>query len=403
MAHHSAQAGAGPLRDRLSEGFAARFGTAPVAVVRAPGRVNLIGEHTDYNEGFVLPLAIDREVLIAARPRDDGVVRLVALDQGGEECAFSLDAFAPDPARNWSNYVRGVAFLLRQRGLALTGMDAVIAGDVPIGSGLSSSAALLVAAAVTFQVLSRFPFDRADLARLTQKAENEFCGVKSGIMDQFISALAQAGQALLIDCRDLSYRHVPLPRESALVVADTRTSRALAGSAYNTRRAECEAATHALAVELNRPVHSLRDVTSGELARVEARLPSVLAKRARHVVEENARVLAAVEAAARDDLEALGQRMNESHASLRDLYEVSSPELDTMVDLARAQPGVLGARLTGAGFGGCTVNLVRAEVAPAMAPALAQAYQARTGVMPQVYLVRASAGASLVFASPPDH
>ena len=370
--------------------FNKRFGAPPEHIVRAPGRVNLISEHTDYNGGFVLPMAIDFEARIAARRCPDHHVQMVALDFGGEESVFSLDQIEHDDAHKWSNYVRGVAWAMRQRRVKLPGLDMVIHSDVPIGSGLSSSAALEVCAATTFQIFGNLSFSKVQIAQLCQKAENEFVGVKSGIMDQFISALAQAGHALLIDCRDLAYQYVPMPQGATIVVCDTTKRRGLVTSEYNTRRAECEEAARRMGVQL------LRDVSPADLARFEKDLPPTIAKRARHVVMENARVLEAVEAMKQNDRPALGALMNQSHESLRDDYEVSCPELDIMVAIARQQPGCLGARLTGAGFGGCTVSLVENGAVQAFVPNVIREYRARTGVPPPVYVCHPSAGASVV-------
>ena len=377
--------------ENLRTGFAKAFGAPPERIVRAPGRVNLIGEHTDYNDGFVLPMAIDREMLIAAHKRDDHRVRMVALDLGGLRSEFSLDApIEHDDANKWSNYLRGVAWALQQRGTALPGLDMAIHGNVPVASGLSSSAALEVATATTFQTMAGFEMNKVELARLCQQAENEFVGMRSGIMDQFISALAQADHALLIDCRDLSYRNVPLPRGAAIVVCDTMKRRGLVDSEYNRRRAECEEAAKRLGVK------ALRDASLESFARLEKELPPNVAKRARHVITEDARVLQAVTAAGNNDLDAFGRLMNESHESLRDDYAVSCAELDTMVEIARQQPGCLGARLTGAGFGGCTVNLVRESAVDQFAANVAQEYQARVRVAPPIYVCRAMDGAGVV-------
>ncbi len=376
--------------------FAEHFGGAPEHIVRAPGRVNLIGEHTDYNGGFVLPMAIDREVLIAARRRHDRVVRMVALDFQNAASEFSLDEVRQDDVQRWSNYVRGVAFVLQERGTALPGLEMVIHGNVPLGAGLSSSAAIEVAAAKVFTVTSGLSIGGVEIARLCQKAENDFVGVKSGIMDQFISVLAHAGHALLIDCRDLSYHSVPMPKGATIVVCDTNKRRGLVASEYNTRRAECEQAVQLLRSKTGKPLQTLRDVSLDEFLRFEKQLPPVVAQRARHVITENQRVLGAVEAMKRDDLVAFGRWMNESHESLKNDYEVSCPELDAMVEVARQQAGCFGARLTGAGFGGCTVNLVRDATVPAFVASVPRGYRERTGIAPQIYVCRAMAGASVL-------
>ncbi len=385
------------LLSTVEAAFVDHYGGAPEHVVRAPGRVNLIGEHTDYNAGFVLPMAIDREVLIAARRRHDRVVRMVALDFQNAESEFSLDEIRHDEVQRWSNYVRGVAQVLQERGTAaLPGLDLVIHGNVPLGAGLSSSAALEVAAAKTFVVMGGLQMGGVDIAKWCQKAENDFVGVKSGIMDQFISVLAHAGHALLIDCRDLSYRSVPMPRGATIVVCDTNKRRGLVSSEYNTRRAECEEAVRRLRSKTGKPIHALRDVTLQEFARFEAELPPAVARRARHVISENQRVLDAVEVMKRDDLVGLGRLMNQSHESLKENYEVSCPELDAMVEIARQQAGCFGARLTGAGFGGCTVNLVRDATVPAFVASVPRGYRERTGLEPHVYVCRAMAGASVI-------
>lgn len=384
--------------------FARIYSAAPERVLRAPGRVNLIGEHTDYNGGFVLPMAIDREVRIAARQRSDRLVHMVAVDFRDESAEFSLEANGAQkppaetgrPSRTWATYLRGVAMLLLERGAWIPGLDLAISGNVPIGSGLSSSAALEVCAAATFQAFGGFAIDKVDLAKLCQRAENEYVGVKSGIMDQFVSALARAGHALLIDCRSLAYEYVPIPKSAAIIVCDTMKRRGLVASEYNARRAECEQAVRLLRERTGRPIRELRDVSSIEFAPFERELPSTIAKRARHVIAENERVLEAVAAMRRDDLETLGRLMDESHASLKNDYQVSSPELDTMVELARKQPGCFGARLTGAGFGGCTVNLVERGTEQTFMVQVAREYKARTGIEPQVFQCRAAAGAGPV-------
>ncbi len=376
--------------------FVSKFAAPPERVVRAPGRVNLIGEHTDYNDGFVLPMAIDREIMIAARRRRDRRVHMVALDYRGESSEFSLDASAREPlmrSKMWATYVRGVATLLKERGIEIPGLDLVISGNVPIGSGLSSSAALEVCAATLFLEFSPVQIGKVELAKLCQQAENDFVGVKSGIMDQFISVLAREGNALLIDCRDLGYEHVPIPQDAAIVVCDTMKRRGLVASEYNTRRAECEEAVRWLRERMGQPIRALRDVSAAEFARFEKELPVNIAKRARHVISENERVTRAVVAMKENDLQTLGRLMNESHASLKNDYEVSSPELDAMVEVARKQPGCLGARLTGAGFGGCTVNLVMQGMQAPFMSRVAEEYHARTGLEPHIFFCRASEGA----------
>jgi galactokinase len=382
------------LQRQAGESFAQRFpGDAP-RFFQAPGRVNLIGEHTDYNDGFVLPVAIDRQVMLAGRARTDDSVRLwsVHFEQGSE---FSLLQITPEPAVSWSNYVRGVAFVLQQEGFVLRGMDAVIAGDVPIGSGLSSSAAIEVATAVAFRDLCALDISQLQLASLCQRAENEFVGMKCGIMDQFIATFGQRGHALLIDCRSLGHELVPLPTAVSVVVCDTLKRRGLVDSEYNARRQECEHGVELLRQQLPE-VTALRDISSEDLARHDHILPPVVRKRCSHVVSENERVLLAATAMRTGDVAEFGRLMDLSHASLRDDYQVSCPELDSMVEAARSAPGCLGARMTGAGFGGCTVSFVRSEAASEFAQEVAGRYRQATGVTPEVNICEASAGAGEV-------
>jgi galactokinase len=375
------------LMRRVIDAFAAEYGGRPALVARAPGRVNLIGEHTDYNVGFCLPMAIDRATWIALRPRD-GEVGVQALDMD-DALTFALDAI-PREVAHWGRYVTGVAWALQENGYAPAGWEGVLSGDVPIGSGLSSSAALELAVAQTFAAVSGFAWEPTRMAQIAQQTENHWLGLKSGIMDQLISANGLAGHALLMDCRALTLTPVPLPAGTAVVVMDTRTPRDLVSSAYNQRRAECEQAAAVLGVP------ALRDAGPADLARVSDQLPPVIFRRARHVISENERTLAAAEAMRAGYAVELGRLMNASHDSLRDDYEVTSDTLNAMVDSARRQPGCLGARMTGAGFGGCAIALVRAaEVVPFMA-AVTSEYERRTGLTPDLFVAQPSAGASLV-------
>jgi len=375
--------------------FAEIFGEEPAAVVRAPGRVNLIGEHTDYNDGYVLPVAIDRSVLVAAAPRDDQQVVIHALDFD-ESVEFSLDDIRPDQAQTWSNYQRGVAYFLEERGFELPGLNAVVVGDVPIGSGLSSSAAVEVSMAYTWQVLADFKLSRVELALLCQRAENEFVGMNCGIMDQFVSALGQRDHALLIDCRSLDYQPVPLPPGAAVVVADTMKRRGLVDSEYNTRRQECEEGVRILQRYLPE-VRSLRDVSVDQFKAQSSKLKiQKVRQRCRHVIYENERVLKSVAALRAGDLAAFGRLMNASHVSLRDDYQVSCAELDIMVEAAWKVDGVYGSRMTGAGFGGCTVSLVAEEAIEDFRAQVAAAYEEATGIVPQIYVCRAEDGVAEV-------
>jgi galactokinase len=375
------------LRDAVVRDFTERYGQAPALVARAPGRVNLIGEHTDYNDGFVLPMAIDRAVWIALRPSEDGTVRVHSLDFG-ESQSFDLDHLASHGS-GWIEYVQGMAWVMGKRTRRLHGWEGVTAGDVPIGAGLSSSAALELATARAFAAVSGMLWDAREMALAAQAAENQWVGVMCGIMDQMISASGEAGHALLIDCRSLETRSVPLPPGTVVVILDTSTRRGLVDSAYNDRRAHCEAAADALGVE------ALRDVTVEEFESRAHELEPLIRRRARHVVTENARTLEAAEVMERGDGERMGVLMNASHASLRDDFEVSRRELDVMVELAQAHPACLGARMTGAGFGGCAVALVRAEGAEDFAASVTSAYQEATGLEPKLYVCTASEGASI--------
>jgi len=424
---------------RVRQAFRARFDGEPAVVVRAPGRVNLIGEHTDYNDGFVLPVAIDRSALVAADLRADRRVRIHALDLDAQT-TFRLDDVSPAEGISrhdgWSDYPRGVAWALQARGVTLAGMNAVLISDVPVGAGLSSSAAVEVAFAYAWQQLSGFALERTDLALTCQRAENEFVGVNCGIMDQFISALGQAGHALLIDCRSLAHEPVPLPEGVSIVICDSMKRRGLVDSAYNERRQECQ--TGVVLLQHHLPgITALRDVSPADLAqfgddrsaapfdpsaelragfaqdrpfgrvypeqsqgaqdrRSRRSLPAPVDRRVRHVVHENARVHAFAGALRQGDLLTAGALMNDSHVSLRDDYEVSCAELDALVEAAWAAPGVYGSRMTGAGFGGCTVSLVADEAAEAFSQSVQATYEAKTGLMPQIYVSRPSQGASEV-------
>ncbi|MFN3430032.1 MAG: galactokinase, partial [Candidatus Sericytochromatia bacterium] len=353
--------------EAVKAAFKERYGADPEYVVRAPGRVNLIGEHTDYNDGFVFPAAIDREMIIAATPkadRKDLEVVLYSMDYQTED-RFNLAKLAKSPEHPWSDYARGMLSIWQACAFKTRAFEAVISGNVPQGAGLSSSAAYEVAVGALLNEMLALGIAPKQLALLAQKAENRFIGVQCGIMDQFISALGRKDAALLIDCRSLDFRPVPLrlaEQGMAIVITHSGVRRGLVDSEYNARRAECQEAVALLAKKLKRPeMKALRDVTLAEFKKNEKGLPPQVAKRARHVISENERVLDSVEALQRGDLKAFGKLMNESHASLRDDYEVSCPELDVLVELTQAHPGVVGARMTGAGFGGCPVALMTTE------------------------------------------
>ena len=376
------------LQQQVTKIFKDRFSVDPAFVVRAPGRVNLIGEHTDYNDGFVLPMAIDRAIWIALRPRDDGHVRVTSLDYETTS-EFALDVLEKTDA-GWAEYLKGVAWSLQEAGYALGGWEGVMTGDIPRAAGLSSSAALELATARAFTAVADLPWELATMAKLCQRAENQWVGVNCGIMDQMISAAGQADHALLIDCRSLETEAAPLPPETVVVVLDTATRRGLVDSAYNERRAQCEAAARFF------DVPALRDVSVEAFeARADA-LDDVTRRRARHVITENARTLRAVEAMRRGDAQTLGRLMNASHASLRDDFEVSSDALNAMVQAALAENGCYGARMTGAGFGGCAVALVQTDLAATFATNVAVSYKDAMEIEPNVYVCQATDGADIV-------
>jgi galactokinase len=375
------------MLSRVRKSFQSIFHSEPEFIVRAPGRVNLIGEHTDYNDGFVLPMAIDRAVWIALRPRADCrvIVYSLDLDKRGE---FELDSL--ERGTGWLEYLKGVAHELQITNYKLSGWEGTMSGDVPSGAGLSSSAALEVASARAFASVSGFAWEPLRIARVGQRAENNWVGVKSGIMDQAVSAAAQAGHALFLDCRTLEYEHVPLPKEIAVVVMDTSTRRGLVDSAYNERRAQCELAARLLGVK------TLRDVSVERLNVERGTLNELILRRARHVVTENARVLKAVDAMRAGDSSTLGKLFNESHASLRDDFEVTNDALNWMVEIAQSQPGCFGARMTGAGFGGCAVAVVRREKAGMFADAVGAAYGLKSGKEAGIFVCEAGEGASVI-------
>ena len=384
----------------LKKIFESRFDSKPRLLVRAPGRVNLLGEHVDYNGGPVLPAAIDRAVYLAGSPGRTNLVELYALDLG-EETAFSLDDLwskqdvCGKPLPKWACYPAGVAWAIQQSGRKVDGLQGVYTSDVPIGAGLSSSAAVEVAFAVLWQALGSWSADRMTLARLCQKAENDFVGVSSGLMDQFASAHGVRDHALLFDTRSLDWEKVPLPSGTILVVADSGVRRSLTTSAYNERRADCEIAVELLRRDLP-GIQFLRDVSVDEFMQLRHKLPSRVQMHAEHVITEIERVFSAVAALRAGDPETFGELMYAGHASLRDLYQVSTPELDALVDIARGIQGCIGARLTGAGFGGCTINLVDEAHAESFIQSLQSSYFKTTGKDALVYICKASQGAGLI-------
>ena len=388
------------IHETILARFHEHFGEAPAHLVRAPGRVNLLGEHVDYNDGFVLPIAIDRATWLAFSPSDTDRTELTALDLS-EEVSFTPETLSAKtdvsgkPLPAWALYPAGVMWALNEAGLATPALKGIYASNVPQGSGLSSSASVEMAFVLAWQTLGGWKRPPMERALLGQKAENHYVGVNSGIMDQFASACGEQDRLLYLDCRSLEWRTLPLPNDVAIVIADTRMRRALTSGEYNKRRADCEEAVRLLRAELP-DIRSLRDVDVETFNRFADRLPERVQKRARHVVEEIERSQQVISVLEQGDMSEFGRLINDCHASLRDLYEVSIPELDTMVDIAQSLPGCYGARLTGAGFGGCTVNLVAREQADAFSQALAEGYKAKTDLVPEIYICSASPGAELV-------
>jgi galactokinase len=368
----------------------ARFHAEP-AIFAAPGRVNLIGEHTDYAEGFVMPAAIDFATLAAISPRSDGKIVMYA-ENYGQERTFDAAALPAEPSRHWSDYPMGVVSILTGEGHVFPGFSLTLWGDVPLSAGLSSSASVEVATALAVLSLIGVQYPGAVLARLCQRSENEFVGANCGIMDQFISVNGEEDHALLLDCRDLSYKLAPIPASIALVIANTMVKHSVAGGEYTTRRAQVEEA--AAVIARHRPeVRFLRDATVEDLAKWGGEMSANALKRARHVITENTRTVAAADALIRHNLPELGRLMAEAHASYSEDFEASCIEADAMVALAQDLPGLIGARLTGGGFGGCTINLVEREHAAAFSAALGERYTGEFGIVPQIMVCHASNGA----------
>lgn len=375
-------------RQAVIDTFTARFGEPPAAVIRAPGRVNLIGEHTDYNDGFVLPMAIERAIYIALRPRDDQTVALYSTDFD-QMLTFDLTQIERGTISP-AEYVKGMTQALLDGGYTLNGWEGVVTGDVPVGAGLSSSAAMEMAVGQAFAFVSGLTIPAAQMAQYGKWVENVWLGLGTGIMDQMISASGVAGNALLIDCRTLETQNVPLPAETVVVILDTGTRRGLVGSEYNTRRQQCEAAAAFFGVP------KLRDLTWAEFEPRAQDLAELPRRRARHILTENQRVLQARDAALSGDAQAFGKLMNASHISMRDDFEISSPALNAMVRHAQAHPASYGARMTGGGFAGCAVALVNAHHAAPFAEVVAAGYQSETGHTPQVYITAATDGARVL-------
>ncbi len=376
----------------LAVEFAYRFGRAPT-VSRAPGRVNLIGEHTDYNDGFVMPAALEFATLTAASPRPDRrlAVYSMIMDETRE---FDLDA-PPAASGDWSDYVIGVALMLERSGLTLSGADLVVWSDVPIGAGLSSSAALEVSVAHALLTQSDLRFDPIKIALICQRAENDFVGMRCGVMDQYIACCGVAGHALLIDCRSLTSRHVAIAPNLRLLIANSGVRHQHAGGEYNLRREACEEGVRLLSRYLG-PIQALRDVTPEQLEAKRRKLPDLVYRRCRHIVTENARVLEAERALQAGDFVACGRAMNASHVSMQKDFEITCPEVDMLVGLAQTVKGVYGSRMTGGGFGGCTVSLLEASAVDKASQILTDGYRIATGLDTDIFVCAPSDGAGLI-------
>jgi galactokinase len=374
------------IKEQIVQVFEENFGEAPQYVVRSPGRVNIIGEHTDYNDGFVFPMAINRAMWIAMRPRTDKMVNVWSADFG-QMIEFDLNNLEKGDFQP-GEYVKGVAWAMMEAGYVLNGFDGVMGGDVPIGSGLSSSAALELVTARAFSLSSDVEWNPHEMALLGQKAENQWVGMQCGIMDQLISAAGKKDHALFIDCRSLETTAVPLPKGTVIVVMDTATRHEHAGGEYNTRRQQCEDAAQFFGAK------ALRDVALAQFNEKSEQLEDVVMRRARHVITENERTIQAVEAMRNNDAAKLGQLMNESHDSMRDDFEITNSALDVMSEIAQKQESCFGARMTGGGFGGCAVALVGTEDVEQFVAVVGPEYEKQTGNTPQIYICSAEDGTS---------
>ncbi|MDR9828603.1 galactokinase [Vibrio sp. FNV 38] len=380
------------LIKKVQSSFEAVLGYAPTHLIQAPGRVNLIGEHTDYNDGFVLPCAINYQTVVAAAKREDNIVRLISVDYDNATDEFDLTeeiTFQQD--KMWANYIRGVVKCLQDRGLEFTGADISVSGNVPQGAGLSSSAALEVVIGQTFKELYSLEISQADIALNGQKAENEFVGCNCGIMDQMISAQGKEHHALLLDCRSLETQAVSMPEGMSVVIINSNKKRGLVDSEYNTRREQCEEAARIFGVP------ALRDVTIEQLNAKMADLDPMVAKRARHIVTENDRTVEAAEALRKGDIKRMGELMEQSHASMRDDFEITVKEVDALVDIVKNVIGREGGvRMTGGGFGGCIVALVPPALVNDVKAAVEREYEAKTGLKEDIYVCQAKEGAGLI-------
>ncbi|EPP4296872.1 galactokinase [Vibrio navarrensis] len=380
------------LIQNVKTAFEQVLGYAPSHIIQAPGRVNLIGEHTDYNDGFVLPCAINYQTVVAAAKREDNIVRVVSVDYSNAVDEFDItQAITFQQDKMWANYIRGVVKCLLARGYSFTGADISVSGNVPQGAGLSSSAALEVVIGQTFKVLFNLEISQAEIALNGQQAENEFVGCNCGIMDQMISAEGRENHAILLDCRSLETESVSMPEEMAVVIINSNKKRGLVDSEYNSRRQQCEEAARIFGVE------ALRDVTIEQFNEKEAELDEMVAKRARHVITENDRTVEAAQALRAHDMKRIGELMAESHASMRDDFEITVKEIDTLVDIVKEVIGDQGGvRMTGGGFGGCVVALVPPALVDEVKVTIAAKYQAATGLKESIYVCQAKDGAGLV-------
>jgi galactokinase len=378
--------------DLVAAQFREMFGSS-ARIFRAPGRVNLIGEHTDYNDGFVMPAALEFYTWVAAAKREDRALEAYSA-LFGEKISLSLDTLDGPPRRHWSDFIRGVAAALQNSGYKLAGANLVIHGEVPLGAGLSSSASLEVATALALSSLAGIDVPRLELVKLCQRAEHEFVGTRCGIMDQFVAVYGATGHALMLDCRSLEYQLLPMPHDLRLVVCNSMVRHELAAGEYNRRRADCEEGVKILQPHLPE-IRALRDVEVADLETWKHLLPATVYRRCRHVIMENQRVLAAAKALQSGEADRFGQLMYQSHASLRDDYQVSCRELDLLVELASSRPGVCGARMTGGGFGGCTVNLLSGETSDSFKEYIVREYHDTTGIIPEIYVCEPGEGASL--------
>ncbi len=379
---------------QMAQAFAARYGAPPTVAARAPGRVDLMGSHTDYNDGWVLTMSIDRDTIVLARPRSDRTLNLASLNVD-EPAALELDALAPGRLAGWAAYPAGVAWALQEAGMTLLGADLLVHTSVPLASGLSSSAALETATSVAFEAMNQLELSEVRRAVLCRRAEGHFVGVNCGILDQYTSSAGKAGSVLLLDCRAVRGAPVPVAPGISVVICDTRARRALAGSQYGVRRAQCEEAVRLLSAHLPE-IRALRDVSRADFARFAHTLPDKVARRARFIVEENARVLLLAEALELGDRAAIGALTAASFAGARDLYEITVTETEQMHAAMCSAPGVIGARQAGAGFGGCLVAFVDSAQVDAFAAHVAAAYAAASGLTPPIYPVDPAPGAGLV-------